>query len=363
MHESKSFTGRVSKSDLHGTTIQPWIRQRGDRQDNYNSIHDLNDYLRKNHKSNKFLGQIPKFKSINFDDEKLKSNDDNILFLGVFDGHNGSFASQFVCQVLPYELFISPLYQAKQYRQALIEAFHNTQESLMNCLSYGYEGKFHHASGTTASISLVTPTKTYFASVGDSPIVVCMKENQLQHIGACHTRHNNECMKNIIESNIPVFVTEHSETENYLTTGGNLQLLGSLGDILYDEQLFNALIDLSRQFRVAKSSRLSQYKSVGNMTAKFGEFVEQCRHPLAKLILRCINFKLELSLIVDLIESARLAKITKDPIIRTPVITSIVNSEVNGFMLATNGVIPCNLKGVLEPSLHLLLFNRKSGFD
>ena len=97
----------------------------------------------------------------------------NFKLFAVFDGHCGAIASSFLQHRFPYELAGTPEFHSGNYSQALTVAFQRVHAALLECKSYAPEAPSNDfSSGCTASVALVTPTTTYFAMVGDSPIMV-----------------------------------------------------------------------------------------------------------------------------------------------------------------------------------------------
>ncbi|TPX36740.1 hypothetical protein SmJEL517_g01283 [Synchytrium microbalum] len=103
---------------------------------------------------------------------------ENFKLFAVFDGHCGAIASTFMQYRFPYELAGTTEFHNGDYKQALTVAFQRAHAALLECKSYAPEAPSNDfSSGCTASVVLVTPTVTYFAMVGDSPIMI-WKQNQ-----------------------------------------------------------------------------------------------------------------------------------------------------------------------------------------
>jgi hypothetical protein len=272
-------------------------------------------------------------------------NGDSNILLGVFDGHNGSMASVYLSQVAVYELFMLPEYQEGKYEKALNKLFLNLHTSLLECPEYKFSSSSHYASGSTASIALITDKWTYFASVGDSPILVASSgpstssgssatASQTYHLGSCHNYLNLECIRNIYNSGINTTITKidkntgQRQQVNYnfspdlfnnnstminssgeeeeggvpksLRIGDGLSVFGGIGDAMYDaEMVYNPLLNAMKSFCKLKHEqsdrsrrKLENYIETGKLCSKFRHyFTQKCTSYKRDFICRVINIE------------------------------------------------------------------------
>src|SRR4051794_1189096 len=87
-------------------------------------------------------------------------------------GHNGKFAAQFVAATIAFELVMLPEFRDGDYSTATIQR-------LIDCPQYTVEKGQWLVSGACASVALITTNITYFASLGNSPVVVRYREDVL----------------------------------------------------------------------------------------------------------------------------------------------------------------------------------------
>jgi serine/threonine protein phosphatase PrpC len=270
-------------------------------------IDDLLEFVRVNY---------PRYKTSVFGDSKpqypeaiLKGTDDSSCYklYGVFDGHCGSIASSFLKQRFPFELCATPDFKAGNYKEALIKTYTNLHKELLSCTKYTPElFDCLFCSGSTASVALVTPTFTYFAFLGDSPIITWRNKSAGPEFPFNeHSIDNFKLHDKIIESNVffSVYLEDENEPYQILAAGdktrieildrmkkdyekphalpfskcqypmdaliekedlrvkskiypddirvgfSKLNVLGSIGDSIYDPKIFNALIDEVEHYR------------------------------------------------------------------------------------------------------------------
>ena len=97
----------------------------------------------------------------------------------VFDGHCGAFASTYLSINFPLHLYNAPSFALGDLEAALKEAYASIHVDLLMDPEYYPESPSNDfSSGSTASSVLVTPTKTYFALLGDSPILVWKRHKE-----------------------------------------------------------------------------------------------------------------------------------------------------------------------------------------
>ncbi|ORX41641.1 protein serine/threonine phosphatase 2C [Piromyces finnis] len=270
-------------------------------------IDDLIEYVRTNYS---------KYKTTVFGDSKppypeilIKGIDDSNSYklYGVFDGHCGSIASSFLKQRFPFELLATADFKAGNYKEALSKTFTNLHKELLSCSKYTPElFDCLFCSGSTASVALVTPTFTYFAFLGDSPIITWRNKSLGPEFPFSeHSIDNFKLHNKIIESNVffSVYLEDENEPYQILAAGdktrveildrmkkdyekphalpfskcqypmdaliekedlrvktkiypddirvgfSKLNVLGSIGDSIYDPKIFNVLIDEIEHYR------------------------------------------------------------------------------------------------------------------
>jgi len=279
------------------------------REDRIIVIDDLLEYVKNNYakyKSSTFGDSKPPFPDVIL---KNVQNDEASSFklYGVFDGHCGSIASSFLKHRFPFELCATPDFKAGNYKEALIKTYTNLHKELLSCTKYSPElFDCLFCSGSTASVALVTPTFTYFAFLGDSPIITWRNKSAGPEFPFSeHSIDNFKLHDKIIESNVffSVYLEDENEPYQILAAGdktrieilermkkdyekpkalpfskcqypmdaliekedlrvkskiypddirvgfSKLNVLGSIGDSIYDPKVFNALIDEVEHYR------------------------------------------------------------------------------------------------------------------
>ncbi|KAI1713710.1 protein phosphatase 2C domain-containing protein [Ditylenchus destructor] len=96
-------------------------------------------------------------------------NDADAAYFAVFDGHNGSNVSKYVCKHLHSRICLCPLYAQADLPGAIKQAFLELDQHLLNdrCIS----SREKEMSGTTAIIVLVKNGTIYCGNAGDSRAV------------------------------------------------------------------------------------------------------------------------------------------------------------------------------------------------
>lgn len=122
----------------------------------------------------------------------------------VFDGHCGQMCSSYLQYRFPFQLAGSDEFKAGNFEQALAKAFRTCHEHLLMCTKYGPEAPANDfSSGATASAILVTPQNTYFAFVGDSPILIQYRDRSKPEIlFKEHDIENEVLHKYIVDANM-----------------------------------------------------------------------------------------------------------------------------------------------------------------
>lgn len=366
--------------------VKIWNNDEKSLQHNY--IYDLNEYV---------LQKI-KIKYKKYDLKAGKNNDTNML-LCLVKGHNGVIAADYANTLFPYELYSTKEYQNKEYEAALHKTFVKLHKELLNSDSYVLEEGQPQASGASLSVVLVTPEITYFASLGDSPILACQhndnKEVQefygdviknkrikssvsklmanssqnllVTHQGGFHNQHNIECKFTLSESKVPSFKQKTEDGSYCLKIGGGIKAFGSIGDGLYDFGVFNDLLTEVQEFKIANENEnlLKIYKTEKVMLNAFATYLDTTKGPRNSYISSIINFEdtVNNKFLIDLLLHGRISPITKDPIIRIPTIQHILNDDLQGVLLTTKNMIESQSLNMIEPLIDNLAFNLNKGFE
>jgi protein phosphatase 1L len=104
-----------------------------------------------------------------FHDAKIHKIDDKMVGLfGVFDGHGGSRAADYVQQNLFKNLLEHPQF-VTDTKLAIAETYQSTDQAYLQA-----ENNQHRDAGSTASTAVLVEDRLYVANVGDSRAVVCM---------------------------------------------------------------------------------------------------------------------------------------------------------------------------------------------
>jgi len=96
--------------------------------------------------------------------------EERLSFFGVYDGHGGDRVANFSGENIHKILAKQAAFAAKDYEQALKDAFLATDRAILQDSRYEDE-----VSGCTASAALITSTKIYVANAGDSRTVLGVK--------------------------------------------------------------------------------------------------------------------------------------------------------------------------------------------
>lgn len=104
-----------------------------------------------------------------FHDAKIHKIDDKMVGLfGVFDGHGGSRAADYVQQNLFKNLLEHPKF-VTDTKLAIAETYQSTDQAYLQA-----ENNQHRDAGSTASTAVLVEDRLYVANVGDSRAVVCI---------------------------------------------------------------------------------------------------------------------------------------------------------------------------------------------
>ncbi|TPX38397.1 hypothetical protein SeMB42_g04131 [Synchytrium endobioticum] len=152
---------------------------------------------------------------------------DKFKLFAVFDGHCGAIASSFLQYRFPYELSGTPEFHTGDYSQALTSAFQRAHTALLECKSYAPEAPNNDfSSGCTASVVLVTPTTTYFAMVGDSPIMIWKQRDIYPDLlFKEHDADNPSIFPHIVASNMFLVMVREVDMHNtyYIVTSEKMR--------------------------------------------------------------------------------------------------------------------------------------------
>jgi hypothetical protein len=341
------------ESKMHDTNIRGWLQGKND---NIVYVQDISSFV-KNYRENKFVESNPNLMKFYTNLNEWKDVGRNHIFLGLFNGFDGNLVSKYLSQTIVFELFTLQEYQKGLYEEALIKLFSIIQKY-----------PFNTCAKSTASIALITPEWTYFASVGDNPILLCSRTREsktsrtsrtsrtsktsktsktnkhnpfiVHHLGANHTRSNPKCIENIVASNID---------ECFLPSS-----LGFIGcNDLYNPPTFNKLIDTAKLFCNAYSKKLDFYIFKKKLVAKFRRHLKKKNDEIS-------NFDDEFldNLLIKTSEEKEIKTLVKDPITRTPLVKSIKNKHIVGFALVSNNAVESKPTYQTEPLLEKLIFRQ-----
>jgi hypothetical protein len=417
------------RSSKHNTSIQGFLHHAETREDNIVYVEDIVGHVLDGYSENKLIHDNPKFNGCDWKKHARACTSSSSykagregwtspILIGVMDGHLGTLASAFVANTVPYELVALPEFQRGDYEQALTKLFAQLQQSLIASPSYNVEGSIPYASGTTASFALVTKEWTYFASLGDSPIIACDQKSAFQLIKS-HNKNNQDCIRRILASGIPLADSAEAlpapmssalkggRRELALPAvdaiGAGLSIFGSLGDVWSDPRVYNLFVRTMQRFakdvrssygardsdRKSHHRTLERYSSEGVLPNKFIEYFSKCyengdfkrdgindeficqvigvpnamQYEFYKFLLHRVCFP-DPGPTGPTGPAAIVAsmQILSDPIIREPIVKTMKNSHLKGFMITSDGMIAPQSESVRLPEMERL-FDQRSGFD
>jgi hypothetical protein len=363
-------TSNLNSKYFPNIIARGWLTRLKNNFNNYNFIGDLNDHVRKTWRRNEYLKATIKFGGSSNNGDKIlenfrQSNNDHVMMMIITQGYLGSYASGFVNEVCPYELYTMREFQEQDYESALKKLFINVHNELVNSKVYKCEENYPRASGTSANIVLITQHTTYFASLGNSPILLHTKLNDVvRHIGGIHNQCNVECVDKINESKIPTLQEiDHSNLFS-VSTGGFNENIASLGDALYDMKVFNALIREIEEFKrfCETENVLEKLKKHDRIVEAFGNFLsDKDPNDYPGYLKKILSFGEDNIFLKGLLTAEKsFTNITMDPIYRHPHVVKIDNDDICGFALVTNSVVKDKAYHVAEPSFNKILFNYKT---
>lgn len=386
-------------------TLQGFVKQNRANQDRIFYIDDLYKYVRENHDEivkTEYLSWNPKYKSVkkliktaggrgksakgSKKSSKKSGEDFPILALfAVFDGHGGFLAANFCVEVLVHELMLIPEFHDKDYSKALSLVTENLHNSLFEWPEFVPEGAQPYTSGCTASIVLVTSTHTYCASVGDSPIILCSTDGKISCALEPHDIRNMECNRRVLASGISISCGKGLALEtifnpcklpilypNFARIGCGLNVLGGIGDSIFDPRLFNPLIDIIA--KVASSSSIEEDSDesakddsemddsemdddsdnvkttkvvVPMMISELAQLkkeIEKSSSPCSKQVNLDTFFTLYIRKLLQSCKpwtrpEFKQGKLKIDPLIRKASVKQVSNKSIRGFILCSDGLV------------------------
>ena len=176
------------------------------------------------------------YKSPTEDRIAVLSIDTDTALFGVFDGHGGSYVSDYVSSVLPsmvkeavlaFKASMSPSISERDYNarleSILEESFLATDDELL-------QNKFF-SGGSTGTVALATLTSVVVANLGDSPCIAFSKHDgrRLLHETVDHTPKNKDEVRRI-ESNGGTVTNSFDGSERI---DGNLSITRAFGHRKY----------------------------------------------------------------------------------------------------------------------------------
>ncbi|KAK7501384.1 hypothetical protein BaRGS_00007509 [Batillaria attramentaria] len=118
-----------------------------------------------------FIGR----RKANEDRMVIKELKENLLYIGIFDGHGSSFAADYVMEYLEHHMTYW-LSQTKNLRTVLHKSFIDVNNVMTRHLAHYFIGSEIFGTGTTATVCLIhDSSELVVAHVGDSRAVLCRK--------------------------------------------------------------------------------------------------------------------------------------------------------------------------------------------
>jgi len=320
-----------------------------DQQDRILVLGDLLDHVSKTrYDINTFKERNTNFDAVKKNVEKLYRT--KFSLFGVFDGHLGKIAAEYVTLRLPYELVASEDFAAGFYEKALKTAYLAVHKALLQSPKYAPEGpQYDFTSGTTASVALVTPKYTYFASLGDSPIVVLKSDpDGFEKPQALFTGYREEDVQRLQDSDIflvsnynPHSVgTDREKAFQAMTVKreyrhgfSDIKVLGSIGDSIYEPEPFNAFVSSLNSFNKEKAGTFSQLSK---------HFKQQRNWPILQKHMTIADKRVDQSwLVAQMFEGVfgSPMPLKKSPLGREPQTLTLANSDLDWFIVASDGLL------------------------
>ncbi|XP_062618350.1 protein phosphatase 1K, mitochondrial-like [Saccostrea cucullata] len=165
-------------------------------------------------------------KTVNEDRYIVEKISPEILCFGIFDGHGGDLASEYVSQNLPY--FIKHwLRQTDDLNEVLTQSFLDINNMLTRHLNFYYIGSPLYNCGTTATVCLLHHgIKLHVAHVGDTRAVLC-RESHAVRLTEDHNPDDPREIERITKSG--GFIVSNSLGVHQVD--GRLSMTRSIGDI------------------------------------------------------------------------------------------------------------------------------------
>lgn len=333
---------------------------------------------------------------------KNASFGEGLSLCGVFDGHMGKVAAEFVQAQFVWTLMAQPAFKTGAYEDAIKSATVLVHQHLRECPSYKPEklDMSNSPSGCTFSIALSNATHTYFAMLGDSPIYYMRRKksegqasfiddpslNSFSEVAPIQVWEGKDRTR-LIESNFPIianekffilpFTTERSQLKNKRLRPGfvGVEPAGGIGDTIYDAAIFNSLLSVFDRY---KKEKFMDHLALTSKTHKLNSRVKGM--DLARFVFKTPSlwamfykllrdylrdqdeykngldrhFFLDPMSVADTqqgefckmylsLDEDRTQKIHLDPnselVRRTPIVRTILNDEMQFYCICSDGVI------------------------
>lgn len=212
---------RTTRSKAQGPTVAAAVGGPGNavksKEDRVVRIDDLAAHIAKTKYDAAAFGDTPPAPPRSF------PSDDVFRLYAVFDGHCGQTASTFCQKRLPFELVATKEFAEGNFEAALKATFAGLHCALLSAKNYAPEApRNDFSAGCTASVALVTATKTIFAAVGDSPILLWQRALPNPDIVFKeHDLENEQLHDMILRSNMFLVAAEDANFEetHFLVSG------------------------------------------------------------------------------------------------------------------------------------------------
>jgi hypothetical protein len=278
--------------------------------------------------------------------EKLKGN--KLSLFGVFDGHMGSVAAEYAKTRLPYELVAREEFAAGDYSTALKKAFEAVHKALIQSGAYHPDVPRHDfGPGTTASVALIAQDDVYFASLGNSPVIVMRKE-EANLPNVVFSGQAAEDLERLRKSGVFLMNNYHprsgarrekawkalEEKKIYRHGFSNLPLFGSIGDSIYEPDNYNALVESLSSF-VSKKEPMTHSNFARHIAAQ-----EKWKQLQKHVYLA--QRRLDQSWVLNGMCEGRFdvpPTIEQSPLSRVPNVQKFAAKDLLWFVIASDGVL------------------------
>lgn len=257
----------------------------GKGEDRIMRIQDLEAFITKLNVIDSMKTYLPEFNHEFLDCQdlitKAKENArfaQGISLFGVFDGHMGRIAAEFVQVRFSLNLLSNQAFTSGDYEHALKSAAIDTHNSLRDYPSYKQEKleQSNSPAGTTFSVALSTAKTTYFALLGDSPIFYLVRRRKHRSPTDPNQSDFSEVLpiqgwhgadrERLIKSNFPIICNETRFILPFTGAYGSKKLKdkrlrpglvglepsGGIGDMIYDSEIWNAFLQLLDRYKIER---------------------------------------------------------------------------------------------------------------